>query len=68
MCDTCQYVEGLFDSHWRSLSLRNFCISFCKLLPENPTNYAAADSRNYNEVQGVEELGGIGCLNIQEYP
>ena len=23
-CDTCQYVEGLFDSHWGSVSLRNF--------------------------------------------
>ena len=22
MCDTCQYVEGKFDSHWGSVSLR----------------------------------------------
>ena len=23
-CDTCQYVEGLFDNHWGSVTLRNF--------------------------------------------
>ena len=27
------------------------CISFCKLLPENPTNHE--DSRNSKEIQGV---------------
>ena len=27
------------------------CLSFCELLPENPTNHA--DSRNSKEVQGV---------------
>ena len=27
-CDTCQYVDGLFDSHWGSVSLRNFYLYF----------------------------------------
>ena len=27
-CDTCQYVEGSFDSHWRSVSLRNVYLYF----------------------------------------
>ena len=27
-CDACQYVEGLFDSHWRSVSLRNVYLYF----------------------------------------
>ena len=27
-CDTCQYVEGLFDSHWAGVSLRNSYLSF----------------------------------------
>ena len=35
-CDTCQYVEGLFDSYWpwESVSLRNFYLFF--FLQENP--------------------------------
>ena len=27
-CNTCQYVEGLFDSHWGSVSLKDFYLSF----------------------------------------
>ena len=27
-CDTCQYVESLFDNHWGSVSLGNFYLSF----------------------------------------
>ena len=27
-CDTCQYVEGLFESYWGSINLRNFYLYF----------------------------------------
>ena len=27
-CATCQYIRGLFDSHWGSLSLGNFYLYF----------------------------------------
>ena len=27
-CDTCQYVEGLFGSHWGSVSSINFYLYF----------------------------------------
>ena len=27
-CDSSQYVEGSLDSHWESVSLRNFYMSF----------------------------------------
>ena len=50
-CDTCQYIEGLFDSHWASVSSRNVCVSFCKLLPENPKKHE--DSIIPKEIQGV---------------
>ena len=53
-CNTCEYVEGIFDSHLGSVSLKDFylfSISFCKLLPENPTNHE--DSRNSKKIQGV---------------
>ena len=27
-CATCQYIEGLFDSHWGRVSLGNFYLYF----------------------------------------
>ena len=36
-CDTYQYVESLFDSRRGSMSFT--CLSFCKLLQENPINH-----------------------------
>ena len=52
-CDSCQYIEGSFDSYWESVSLRRYIstsLSFSKLLPENPRIHA--DSRNSKEIQG----------------
>ena len=79
----CQYVKGLFGSHLGSVSLRNiYCLSFGKLLPENPTNND--DSRNTKEIQASGVLfflkliesawfvrfsdKSLLVLNIQEYP
>ena len=47
--DSCQYVEWVFHSHRGIVSFRNFYLSFCTLLPENPTNLE--NSRNYKKIK-----------------
>ena len=50
-CDTCNYVEGLFDSHWRSVSLRNvYLYFFLQAFTRNPRIHA--ESRTYKNIQG----------------
>ena len=48
-CDTCQYAEGLFDSHWRSVSLRNVYLYF----------FLQALTRKIQEFMQIQELPRI---------
>ena len=51
-CDTCQYVEGLLNSHWGNVSLRNFYLSFFLQAFTRKSN-KPEDSRNSKEIKGV---------------
>ena len=73
-CVTCQYVEGLWKSHWGSVSLRKFLPVFLfasfyqKIQQTIKIKEIPRKSLNFLNLHGMLDLlAGIGHLNIREY-